>query len=61
MAQEPERDPVMTVTAGGQVHTRSTEAVSLTLLALWRRNPAMMIPDSAGYRPPAQQVDLADL
>jgi hypothetical protein len=54
-------EPYMAVLADGQVFVRGTRGLSKTLIRLWRRNPAMMIPDSAGYRPETREVDLEDL
>lgn len=51
----------MVTEADGQVFMRSTEGLPETLVELWRQNPAMMIPDSAGYRPATRDVDLSDL
>jgi hypothetical protein len=54
-------EPYMAVLADGQVFVRGTRGLPQTLIQLWRRNPAMMIPDSAGYRPETREVDIADL
>ena len=56
-----DRERYMVTEAAGQVFVRSTEGLPETLIKLWRRNPAMMIPDSAGYRPETREVDLNDL
>lgn len=50
-----------TVTVGSRTFVRRTDGVPQTVHELWRRNPAMMIPDSAGYRPATREVDLSDL
>ena len=49
------------VLADGQVFVRGTRGISQTVIQLWRRNPAMMIPDSVDYRPDTREVDLNDL
>jgi hypothetical protein len=49
------------VLADGRVFVRGTRGISQTVIQLWRRNPAMMIPDSADYRPDTRAVDLDDL
>ena len=54
-------EPYMAVLADGQVFVRATRGVPQTLIQLWRRNPAMMIPDSAGYRPETCEVEIDDL
>jgi hypothetical protein len=54
-------EPYMAVLADGQVFVRATRGVPQTLIQLWRRNPAMMIPDSAGYGPEVQEVNISDL
>lgn len=54
-------EPYMAVLADGQVFVRATRGLPQTLIQLWRRNPAMMIPDSAGYRPDVREVNVSDL
>lgn len=54
-------EPYMVVLADGQVFVRATRGLPQTLIQLWRRNPAMMIPDSAGYRPETCEVEIDDL
>jgi hypothetical protein len=54
-------EPYMAVLADGKVYVRATRGVPQTLIQLWRRNPAMMIPDSAGYRPDTREVNVSDL
>jgi hypothetical protein len=54
-------EPYMAVLADGQVFVRATRGVSQTVIQLWRRNPAMMIPDSARYRPDVREVNVSDL
>jgi hypothetical protein len=49
------------VIADGQVYVRSTVGLPQTLIELWERNPAMMIPDSAGYETETCAVNLSDL
>ena len=54
-------EPYMAVLAGGQVFVRGTRGLPQALIQLWHRNPAMMIPGSAGYRPETREVGIADL
>lgn len=54
-------EPYMVVVVDGQVFVRATRGLPQTLIQLWRRNPTMMIPDSAGYRPETREVDIDDL
>jgi hypothetical protein len=54
-------EPYLTVIVDGKAIVRATRGISQTLLQLWRSEPAMMVPDSLGYRPATRQVDLADL
>jgi hypothetical protein len=54
-------EPYLTVIVDGKAIVRSTKGISQTLLQLWRSEPAMMVPDSFGYRAATRQVDLADL
>jgi hypothetical protein len=51
----------MAVLADGKVYVRSTEGLPRTLVELWERNPALMIPDSAGYRAETRSIDLDEL
>jgi len=51
----------MAARAGGRIFVRDTTGLPATLIRLWRKEPAMMIPDSAGYRPETREVDLDDL
>jgi hypothetical protein len=51
----------MAVLADGQVYVRATDGLPQTLIELWLRNPAMMIPDSAGYRTETRAVSVTDL
>lgn len=54
-------EPYIAVLADGQVFVRATRGVPQTLIQLWHRNPAMMIPDSAEYRPDVREVNVSDL
>lgn len=54
-------EPYLTVIADGRPYVRSTQGVTHSLLQLWREEPAMMVPDSAGYRPVTRAVDTAEL
>jgi hypothetical protein len=54
-------EPYMAVLADGQVFVRATRGLPQILIQLWRRNPAMIIPDSAGYRPDVREVNVSDL
>ena len=54
-------EPYMAVLAPGKVYVRPTKGVSQTVIQLWRRNPGMMIPDSAGYRPDVSEIDIDSL
>ncbi len=54
-------EPYLAVIVDGKVVVRSTRGISQTLLQLWRQEPAMMVPDSLGYRPETRDVDLNDL
>ncbi len=54
-------EPYMAVIADGKVFVRGTRGLPRTLIELWRGNPAMMIPDSAGYRPESREVNVCDL
>lgn len=54
-------EPYLAVIVDGKAIVRATRGISRTLLQLWRREPAMMVPDSLGYRPATRHVDLADL
>jgi hypothetical protein len=51
----------LTVIVDGKAIVRSTRGISQTLLQLWRKEPAMMVPDSSGYQPTTRSVDLSDL
>lgn len=51
----------LTVIVEGKAIVRSTRGISHTLLQLWRKEPAMMVPDSYGYQPATRSVDLSDL
>jgi hypothetical protein len=54
-------EPWMAVKASdGQVYVRGTRGLPQTLIALWKRNPSMMIPDSAGYEPATRTLDSDD-
>jgi hypothetical protein len=54
-------EPYMAALADGQVFVRPTRGLPQTLIQLWRRNPAMMIPESGGYQPEVQEVSINDL
>lgn len=54
-------EPYLTVIVDGRAIVRSTQGISQTLLQLWRKEPAMMVPDSVGYQPATRSVDLSDL
>lgn len=54
-------EPYLAVIVDGKAYVRSTLGISQTLLQLWRKEPAMMVPDSIGYRPATREVGLADL
>jgi len=54
-------EPYLTVIVEGRAIVRSTRGIPQTLLQLWRKEPAMMVPDSVGYRPDTRNVDLGDL
>ncbi len=54
-------EPYLTVIVDGKAIVRSTQGISQTLLQLWRKEPAMMVPDSVSYRPMTRSVDLSDL
>lgn len=54
-------EPYLAVIVDGKPYVRSTRGVTQTLLQLWRKEPAMMVPDSAGYRPATRTVDLTEL
>ena len=54
-------EPYLAVIVDGKVIVRATRGISQTLLQLWRKEPAMMVPDSLGYRPETRHVDLAEL
>ena len=54
-------EPYIAVLADGQVFVRATRGVPQTVIQLWGRNPAMMIPDSAGYRPDVREVSVSEL
>lgn len=54
-------DFVAIVTDDGRVYTRSTRGVPRTLLALWRAEPAMAIPDDAGHDAATRSVRMTDL
>lgn len=54
-------EPYLAVLAGGQVFVRSTRGVPKTVVRLWRKHPAMMVPDSARYRPDVHSIDAEDL
>jgi hypothetical protein len=54
-------EPYLTVIVDGKAIVRSTRGISQTLLQLWRSEPAMMVPDSSGYRPTTRSADLSDL
>jgi hypothetical protein len=49
------------VIVDGKAIIRSTRGISQTLLQLWRKEPAMMVPDSFSYRLATRSVDLSDL
>jgi hypothetical protein len=51
----------MAVIVDGKAIVRATRGISQTLLQLWRREPAMMVPDSFGYQPATRDVDLTEL
>jgi len=54
-------EPFLVVIVDGNPIVRSTRGISQTLLQLWRKEPALMVPDSCGYKPETERVDLADL
>jgi hypothetical protein len=54
-------EPYMAVLVDGQVFVRATRGLPQTLIQLWRRNPVMMIPDSAGHRPETCEIEIDDL
>jgi hypothetical protein len=51
----------MGVQADGRAFVRSTRGLPQTLIQLWRRNPAMMIPDSTDLRPEVREINISDL
>jgi hypothetical protein len=54
-------EPWMAVKAGdGQIYVRGISGLPQTLIALWKRNPSMMIPDSARYVPATRTLDVDD-
>ena len=61
IAQLEPGEPYLAVLADGKVFVRSTRGLSHTVVRLWLRNPAMMIPDSAGYQPEMRRVNVEDL
>lgn len=54
-------EPYLTVIVDGKAIVRSARGIPQTLLQLWRKEPAMMVPDSFGYQPETKSVDLSDL
>jgi hypothetical protein len=54
-------EPWMAILADGRVFARSTRGLPQILIQFWRRTPAMMIPDSAGYRPEVREINISDL
>ena len=54
-------EPYLTVIVDGKAIVRSTRGISQTLLQLWRKEPAMMVPDSVDYQPATRSVGLSDL
>jgi len=54
-------EPYMVVVVDGRVYVRSTRGLPRALIQLWRRNPTMMVPDTAGYRAEVLEVEIADL
>jgi hypothetical protein len=54
-------EPYLTVIVDGKAIVRSTRGIPQTLLQLWRKEPAMMVPDSFGYHATTRSVDLTDL
>lgn len=58
---ENEEPYLAVITTDGQVFVRSTLRVPASLVELWRRNPATMIPDSAGYQPATRVIAVARL
>jgi hypothetical protein len=54
-------EPYMVVIVDGKAVVRATTGVSQTLLQLWRKEPALMVPDSFGYCPATRDVDLTEL
>jgi hypothetical protein len=54
-------EPYLAVIVDGKAIVRATRGVSQTLLQLWRKEPAMMVPDSFGYHPATRDVELAEL
>jgi hypothetical protein len=54
-------EPYLTVIVDGKAIVRSTRGIPQTLLQLWRKEPAMMVPDSLGYQAASRSVDVADL
>jgi hypothetical protein len=61
LAQLEPGEPYLAVVANGQVFVRSTRGLPETVIRLWRKHPAMMIPDDAGFRPEAHRVSINDL
>jgi len=54
-------EPYLAVVAGGRVFVRSTRGVLPSVIRLWRKHPAMMVPDAAGYRPGVHVAAARDL
>ncbi|HLX49875.1 MAG TPA: hypothetical protein VKS82_16210 [Streptosporangiaceae bacterium] len=61
VAKLPPGEPYLAVLAGGRVFVRSTRGLPQTVIQLWRKHPAMMVPDSASYRPEVRCVNVEEL
>jgi hypothetical protein len=61
IAQLEPGEPYLAVLADGKVFVRSTRGLSQAVIRLWHKHPALMIPDSAGYRPEVHRVSVKDL
>lgn len=55
------RDWMAVLLPDGQVFVRGTRGLPQTLIRLWRKHPAMMVPGSAGYRPNYTEIDISEL
>lgn len=53
--------PWMACLAGdGKVYVQDLRGIPQGMIALWKRNPSMIIPDSAGYEPRTRILDIED-